>query len=429
MQDNPSPTLKRSLRITHLWSLAVGLVISGSYFGWNYGWDVAGPVGFLVATLLVTIFYIGFIFAFTELNSLIPDAGGPFAFGKAAFGKWGGCLSGYATLVEFVFAPPAIAFALGSYLNFLNPVFPVLPIAIGSFVVFTAINCIGIKESARFNLWVTILAVVELLAFIGIAAPSFEMSRFVANDPGFTWAGVFAALPFAIWFYLGIEGVAMVSEEVIEPKRTIPRGYFWGLLTLVLLTFGIMFMAGGAADWQTLRKIDYPLPEAMSQILGGNSKWSRLFAGLGLFGLIASFHSLIIGYARQIFALSRAGILPASLQKLNRRYQTPNRALLVGSIIGIVCLLTGKTSDIIILSAFGAVAMYTISMLSLFRLRKKSEHPAHFQTPGYPVVPFLTLILALLCLIALIVFNPMHGLIFLGGGVVWVGYLLIRKTP
>ena len=115
MQENPSPTLKRSLRITHLWSLAVGLVISGSYFGWNYGWDVAGPVGFLVATLLVTVFFIGFIFSFTELNSRIPDAGGPFAFGQAAFGKWGGWLAGYATLVEFVFAPPAIAFALGSY--------------------------------------------------------------------------------------------------------------------------------------------------------------------------------------------------------------------------------------------------------------------------------------------------------------------------
>ncbi len=426
MQDNPSPALKRSLRITHLWSLAVGLVISGSYFGWNYGWDVAGPVGFLIATSLVTIFYIGFIFSFTELNSRIPDAGGPFAFGLAAFGKWGGWLAGYATLVEFVFAPPAIAFALGSYLNFLNPAFPVLPIAIGSFVLFTAINWIGIKDSARFNLWVTILAVVELLAFIGIAAPSFEMPRFLSNAPDFSWSSVFAALPFAIWFYLGIEGVAMVSEEVIEPKRTIPRGYFWGLLTLIVLTFGVMFMAGGAADWQTLRTIDYPLPEAMSQILGGNSQWSRLFAGLGLFGLIASFHSLIIGYARQIFALSRAGILPPSLQKLNRRYQTPNRALLVGSIIGILCLLSGKTSDIIILSAFGAVAMYAISLLSLFQIRKKNAAPASFQTPGYPVVPFITLILALLCLIALAVFNPIHGLIFLVGATLWIGYLLLK---
>ena len=142
-------------------------------------------------------------------------------------------------------------------------------------------------------------------------------------------------------------------------------------------------------------------------------------------GLIASFHSLIIGYARQIFALSRAGILPPSLQKLNRRYQTPNRALFVGSIIGILCLLTGKTSDIIILSAFGAVTMYAISLLSLFQIRKKNAAPASFQTPGYPVVPFITLILAFLCLIALAVFNPIHGLIFLGGATLWVGYLLI----
>ena len=72
--------LKKVLKPVHLWALAVGLVISGEYFGWNYGWRVAGTMGFLIATFIVTILYITFVFSFTELSTAIPHAGGPFAY-------------------------------------------------------------------------------------------------------------------------------------------------------------------------------------------------------------------------------------------------------------------------------------------------------------------------------------------------------------
>jgi ethanolamine permease len=126
--------LKKALTPLHLWAIAVGLVISGEYFGWNYGWEVAGPVGFLVATLGVTVLYVTFIFSFTELTTAIPQAGGPFAYAHRAFGPIGGFVAGYATLIEFLFAPPAIAFALGSYGHFLYPALPVLGTALGCYV-------------------------------------------------------------------------------------------------------------------------------------------------------------------------------------------------------------------------------------------------------------------------------------------------------
>jgi len=101
--------LRHEINAWYLWSLAVGLVISGEYFGWNYGWGAAGTVGFLVTTLIVAVLYVAFIFSFTELTTAIPHAGGPFAYALAAFGPAGGLIAGYATLIEFVFAPPAIA--------------------------------------------------------------------------------------------------------------------------------------------------------------------------------------------------------------------------------------------------------------------------------------------------------------------------------
>ena len=233
-----------------------------------------------------------------------------------AFGPIGGLIAGYATLIEFVFAPPAIAFALGSYVHFLYSSIPVMYVAVGCYFIFTVINILGIKESAVFNLIVTVLAVLELLLFMGIVTPHFEISNFLQHNNSFGIGGIFAALPFAIWFYLGIEGVAMVAEEVKDPQRNIPKGYLLGMATLVVLALGVMVLSGGIGNWQTLSTIDYPLPEAISQVLGKQNNWTKIFAGIGLFGLIASFHGLIIGYSRQIFALS--GWFPAScIDKVN----------------------------------------------------------------------------------------------------------------
>src|SRR5215211_1470866 len=114
----PQPALVPTIGALGLWSLAVGLVISGEYFGWSYGWAAAGTVGFLLSTLLVAVLYLAFIFSFTELTTAIPDAGGPFEYARCAFGPFGGLVAGYAALVEFALAPPAIAAALGAYIHF-----------------------------------------------------------------------------------------------------------------------------------------------------------------------------------------------------------------------------------------------------------------------------------------------------------------------
>lgn len=407
--------LKKVLKPVHLWALAVGLVISGEYFGWNYGWSVAGTLGFLIATLIVTVLYITFIFSFTELTTSIPHAGGPFAYAYKAYGPTGGLIAGYATLIEFVFAPPAIAFALGSYVHFLHSEIPVLFTAVGCYVLFTIINLFGIKESAVFNLIVTILAVIELLIFLGIVAPHFEMNNFMTNKMPFGVTGIFAALPFAVWFYLGIEGVAMVAEEVTEPRRNIPKGYILGIATLVLLALGVMIFSGGIGDWQQLSKIDYPLPESISMVLGKTNSWTKIFAGIGLFGLVASFHGLIIGYSRQIFALSRSGFLPSFLSNVNKKFRTPHWALIAGGVVGLISIFSGTTNQVITISALGAVAMYCISMMSLLKMKKKLHVAGAFKTPLYPWFPIVALVLSFVCLIAIIWYNFWLSVIFFAG--------------
>ena len=434
-------TLKPTLGTLHLWGIAVGLVISGEYFGWSYGWGVAGTLGFLVTTLMVAAMYSCFIFSFTELTTAIPHAGGPFAYSRRAFGPAGGMIAGMATLIEFVFAPPAIAMAIGAYLNVQFPGLDPKLAAVGAYLIFMTLNILGVSIAATFELVVTVLAVVELLVFMGVVAPGFSFSNFVIDG----WAGsnvfglpaiagIFAAIPFAIWFFLAIEGAAMAAEEAKDPKRTIPRAYVGGILTLVFLALGVMVMAGGVGDWKALSGINDPLPQAMKAVVGENSGWLHMLVWIGLFGLVASFHGIILGYSRQFFALARAGYLPSSLAKL-ARFQTPHRAILAGGVVGIAAIYSDGlinlggmtlTAAMITMAVFGAIVMYIMSMLSLFKLRKSEPLLERtFRAPGYPIVPAIALILALVCLAAMIWFNGTIALLFLGLMSIGMVYFLL----
>ncbi|WP_435357261.1 ethanolamine permease [Emticicia sp. SJ17W-69] len=425
--DDGKIALKKVLGTSQLWAIAVGMVISGQYFGWNYGWAVAGTGGFLISVLLVTVLYLTFIFSYTELTTSIPDAGGPFAYAFRALGPVGGFIAGFATLVDFVLAPPAIAMALGSYANFLYPDIPVLATAIVSYFIFIAINLFGMKESANFSLLVTTLSVIELLVFMALIFPAFKTQNFMANST-LTVNGVFAGIPFAIWFFVAIEGVAMVAEEVKNPIKTIPKGYILAILTLVILSVGIMVLSGGVGDWRLLSEIDHPLPETLAMALGKNNAWSKIFTSLGLFGLIASFHGNTIGYSRQIYALARIGYLPNFLSKVNQRYHTPHWALIVGGLVGFLAIFSGKTDQIIIMSVLGAIVMYVISMISLFILRNKEPHLLRpYKVPFYPIFPSIALVLSILCMIAIIYYNLfLSAIFFVCLSICFIVFILIR---
>lgn len=418
-----TPSLRNVLNTTQLWGIAVGMVISGEYFGWNYGLSVAGTTGFIVATLLVTVFYVAFIFSYTELTASMPDAGGPFTYATRAFGPTVGFLAGFASIIGILMAPPAIAAALGAYAHFLHPDIPALWVAIGAYFVFVAINILGIRESANFSLFVTLLSVVELVVFMILVAPNYETQNLLAHNSQLGTGGIFAALPFAIWFYIGIEGVAMVAEEVRDPIRTIPRGYLLSIGTLVVLALGTMIFSAGAGDWRQITNSDYPLPATLTMVMGQNNAWAKLFAGLGLFGLIASFHGTTIGYSRQIFAMARAGYLPRPLAEVSYRFRTPHWSLIAGGVLGLLALFSGTTDKIITLSALGTIVMYLFSLVSLFWLRRHAPAmPRPFRVPLYPFVPALALALGVICLIAMVYFNPDLSLIF--AGLMGIGYAI-----
>ena len=397
--------LKKTLSPLQLWGIIVGMVISGMYCGWNYALDFTSPIGFIVAILIVTTFYTTFMFSYAELSTAIPHAGGPSEYSSRALGNFGGFVAGFSCLVEFLFATPAIALSVGAYIHFIVPAIPAVVAAVICYATFVLINCLGVKTAAIVELVVTIVAIIGLLLFAGAGITHVNLGNITGGDMfkgGFS--GIFAAIPYAIWFYLAVEGGAMAAEECKNPKKDIPKGFILGIVTLVILALLTFFVTAANISPAALSKTDSPLPATLEAIYGAGNLLSKLMSFIGLFGLIASLHGIIIGYSRQAFAMSRAGYLPSILSKIDKN-GTPVPAIIIPSLVGLIFVLTGATSTIIVISSFGAVALYMISMVSLFILRKKQPNLNRPYKVFYPLVPGVALFTAVILFVAMAISN------------------------
>jgi ethanolamine permease len=413
--------LSRVLGPLHLWALAVGLVISGNYFGWSYGMESGGPVGLMIALVPVTLFYVTFMLSYSELATMIPHAGGPSAYARRAMGSFGGYMNGVSCLIEFVFAPPAIALAVGGYIeNLSGGAFGQIPVAILAYLLFIYINYWGMKTSAKVELAVTVIALVGLVVFWIAAAPHFSWDRVGTLQNGLD--GVMGAVTFAIWFYLAMEGGAMAAEEMVDPQKDIPKGFLTGNATLMVMGILTLLCTAGIADYTGLMKLDFPLPAALEAAYGNGATIAKLVNVIGLFGLIASLHGIIVGYSRQTFAMARTGYLPKFLAYVHPKTHAPVWALVVPGLVGIAPIAlglfnkdyaTGLTATMITISVFGSVAMYVLSLVSLFILRQKEPDLKRPFKVSYPLVPALSLLLAFFCMYCVIAYNT--------SALVWVG--------
>lgn len=421
--QHTAPThLPRTLGPLMLWGLGVGYVISGMYFGWNLGLAAGGTYGLALATLLIIVLYITFTFSYTELACAIPKAGGVFDYATRALGRDAGFLAGMAQIIEFVFAPPAIAAAIGAYFHIFFPQVPVTVIAIVAYLIFTGLNIYGVRAAATFELVITVLAVVELLIFAGVTLPHFEIKNIAHNAFPNGWNGVWAAIPFAVWFFLAIEGVANVAEEAINPQRNVLLGFGSALFTLVVLCILTFLSSVGVAGWEAVvypspgaPPSDSPLPLALEKITGNSGWLYHLLITIGLMGLVASFHGIILAAGRATFEFGRVKYIPAAVGRIHSGFKTPANALLINMVIGIIALLTGKTGQIITIACFGALTLYVFSMITVLVLRKSEpnlERP--FRVPLYPYFPIIALIIAIISLVAMITLNIEVAMVYFG---------------
>ncbi|EKD71069.1 MAG: hypothetical protein ACD_46C00279G0001 [uncultured bacterium] len=420
--DATKEHFSRSLGPLYLWGLGVGYVISGMYFGWNLGLPSGGTLGLAIAIFFITIMYAAFTFGYCELACAIPKAGGAFNYAAIALGSSWGFVTGIAQIIEFVFAPPAIAAAIGAYCHFYLPHVHPLIIATAAYFIFTTINIYGVKAAASLELIMTIVATLALIIFAITLLPHVKYQNLSHHAFPHGISGMFVALPFAIWFFLGIEGVANMAEETINPQRNIVIGFSLALLTIIVLCISIFISTVGIGGWE---KIVYansnatpsnsPLPLALGQIVSTNHFLFIMLIPVALMGLIASFHGLILSGGRSTYEFARFGFAPKKIATIHPQFKTPASALILNMLIGIFALLLGKTSEIITIAGFGALTIYIFSMISLLRLRHTQPHLIRpFCVPLYPYVPMIALAIAACSFVIITIYNFKLAAIYFG---------------
>ncbi len=384
--------LRRYARVWSLWALGVGAVISGCFFGWNFGLDAGGFGGLLIATVVITVMYLGLCYCIAEMSPALPHTGGAYSFGRSAMGPWGGFITGLGETMEYVLTPAVIVVGIGGYLGavFGTPEAYAPLWWLGMYVLFVGLNVVGVEASFRFTVCITLLALAILLVFYVGALPHFslEWALNIQPETGASrllpkgWMGIGAALPFAIWFYLAIEELPLAAEEAHDPKRDMPRGLLLGLMTLVGTAFLTLFLNSGIAPGaQAVGTSDEPLFLGFQTIFG-DGIGTKLLALIAVAGLIASFHTIIFAYGRNIYSLSRAGYFPRFLSVTHEKRKTPYMALVAGAVLGflvalVIHLLPQESpvgAILLNMAVFGALISYIMQLVSFVLLRAKFPH-------------------------------------------------------
>jgi ethanolamine permease len=426
------------------WVLLAGLgiayVISGDAAGWHFGLGVGGWGGLLIATLLMATMYTAMVFSLAELSAALPVAGGGYAFARRALGPLGGFMTGTAILIEYTLAPAVVATFIGGYMDTLigfgGPIVYLL-----CYLIFVGIHLYGVGEALKVTFAITAIAVLAIAAFILGMIPQFEVANLfdiqVTNAAGaspflpFGFVGIWAAFPFAIWFFLAIEGVPLAAEETRDPATDMPKGLIAGMAALLLFAMLILvFGPGGAgsAAFTSDEMLAAPsvLPLALQEAYGGTTVLGTFVNIAGLAALIASFFSIIYAYSRQLFALSRAGYLPRFLSVTTSGRRTPWVALVVPAVIGFLLSLTGAGATLLNAAVFGAAISYVLMTLSHIVLRRREpnlERP--YRTPGGVITSGVACVLAVLAVIATFIVDRNAAFIMLGVYVLFIAYFLL----
>jgi ethanolamine permease len=431
------------------WLLLVGLgvayVISGDFAGWNFGIAQGGWGGMFIATIVVAFMYLCLCLAMSEMATMLPTAGGGYSFARTAFGPFGGYLTGTAILIEYAIAPAAIAVFIGAYCESLFGIGGWV-IYLICYLVFMAIHLKGAGEALKLMFIITAIAAVALVVFIVSMIPHFNAQNLfdipAGNQVGANsflplgYLGIWAAVPYAIWFFLAVEGVPLAAEEAKDPAKSLPRGLIGSMLILATFALLILFLGAGAAGASHLQNSGAPLVDALVKVYGQGT-WLATFVNfVGLAGLIASFFSIIYAYSRQMFALSRAGYLPTSLSLTNKN-KAPYLAIIIPGILGFILSLTREGDLLILIAVFGATISYVLMMLSHIKLRQSRPNMHRpYKTPGGIITSGIALVLALFAVIAGFVVNPKVWLISLAIYLIFILYFfiysrhhLIKGTP
>ena len=420
-QHDAEQHLSKVLGPVHIWALGVGIVLVGEFMGWNFTVAKGGSLGAIIACWVIAILYIALVMINTEIGSVIPEAGGQYAMAKYLLGPLAAFNVGLMLVFEYVMLEAADALVVGAILQSINPAIQSLPYVILTLLLLTYLNYRGVYATLTLNFFITAIAFVTIFVLLFsthfyVPAQSILKLTELTNGLPYGWVGVVAALQFAIWFFLGIEGTALAAEECRSTARSLPMGTLIGLVTLLVGATITWFVCSGLVEAGILGGSVYPLYEAalatkMSGVI------VVMFIGT-ILACMASANGCINDASRAWFAMSRDTLIPGAFSAVHPKYKTPYRAILFLLPISLAFGFTGLLDQVITFSILSALLVYLFMGYMMFKFRKMypmGSIERGYVAPWHPLPAIILLILTLTTLAGMYFgywVNLLAGLLF-----------------
>jgi APA family basic amino acid/polyamine antiporter len=386
--------LKRVIGVGTMATNAVNLTVGAGIFALPA--VVAGQLGagaiwaYLLCGLLLGLV----LLCFAEVGSKMSITGGVYTYVEEAFGPLAGFLINTLYWLGFsIMADAAVANVLVDNLAVLFPVFtnPSVRILFLALVFggIAALNVIGVRESSRFIVGITIAKLLPLILLIFVGCFYITSANLALGDaPTIKNLGEGALILFFA-FGGGAESTLTATGEIRNPKRTIPRGLLLGALVVFLIYLSIQVVAQGVLGDALAAQKEAPLV-AVAQIVLGNYGSVLLIAAAAVscFGLISGD---ILVTSRLPYAAARDGLLPAILGKIHPRFATPANAIMFFSFVGFILSVSGSFRQLAILSSSAILIIYIGVIASTIRMRSTKVENG-FLIPGGLTVPILALL-------------------------------------
>ena len=396
--------LVRDLGPAHAVSIVVGVVIGSGIF--LVPAEMMQAVG--SARLVFLAWIVGGILSFfgaatyAQLGAMKPQAGGEYIYIRDAYGPLPGFLCGWTWTI--VIKPASIAAISTGIVQILSS-FPALSFltfnsghltsqgkvaAIGVVFLISAINYVGVRRAGNFQLALTLLKIVLIIAIAAMAFSSrAEWGHFKQGYAAATGGivGFILAVKAALWAYDGWSDLNMVAEEVRSPERNIPLALVSGLIVIAALYVFVNAAVQYVLPPSAIASSYSPMSDAVRISLGNTG--AAIVAGAIVISLISSLNGVAMSGARMAFALARDGNFFSVLAKVHPTFHTPYVAIVAQGILSLfVLFLGGNFRQLFTLSLFAEWLSYTTASSTLFLFKGKSvlaKGAAHFW--AYPLAP------------------------------------------
>ena len=355
--------LKRSLGLFDAFAIGLGAIVgAGIFVVIGVAASLAGPA-LLLSLLIAGIVSAFSAISFVHLARFIPREGGGYEYAHELVSPFGGFISGWMWLLSNIVTGSAVALGFAGYLAVYIPL-PMNLIAAIACLFITAINYIGIRESAIANNVLVIFKIIILLLFVAFGLLLIKgafFSPFVPNGG----MGVMEGAAVIFFAFSGFGRVAMISEEVRDPTRTVPRAIILAVFVSGVIYALVAIVAIGMVGPASLGASNSALAEAA--ILEG-----KLMSNLVVIGALAATLSVLLttllGVSRITFAMGRNHDLPVILSKLHPKRQTPYIAIIFFGLLMTAFALTTDILKAVAISNFGSLVYYLIANLAAVRI-------------------------------------------------------------